>query len=196
MQFALKLLFLLAVGACGPRPGVSSSLSEQTSDWGDTTALKSQCFALATELEKSVRVDYDDQAEVRLCAHLQTDGQMALELRYHPDRMPTSRLAALVHVRNAQGQQAEGLFPLSFQTLTQSHELYLSRGCLLGRIGGCARQSTPAMRELFAPLRSEEGAMSYESFLVEVSLLTPQMRNLDSEELNQLPRYRVVIPAL
>ena len=197
MQRFIRCLGLLVLMACGPRP--SSSLNQIPADSADNTPVKSQCFALGRSLDAAVPVEYDDQAEVRLCANVQKDGQLGLDLRFRPSQMPSGRMAALVVVRNTQGVEARRMFRLEQDPLTADYALNLSQGCLVGKPGGCARMGTPSMHELLAPIQSQEGAIGFKPFVFEVTFIDLMNSKLQAPELDSLARqsaYKVSLPAL
>ncbi len=200
MQKVLSCLSLFALLGCGPRPMTSSpSHSQIPADWADNTPIKSHCFALGQSLAAAVPVDFDDQAEVRVCASIQKDARLGVDLRLRPNQPHSGHLAALVVVRNTQGEEARRMFRLDQDPLSADYTLYLSQGCLVGRPGGCARTSSPAMRELLAPIASQEGGIGFKPFVFEVSFIDlahVKLEAIDTELVNRQPAYKVLIPAL
>lgn len=193
----LSFCLLVAVFACGPKPLSTAQLSETpAAEWGDTTPIKTTCFALDRRVENAILVDYDDQAPVRLCAHLQADNSLAFELRYRPEGRVSRPVVTSLKITNAKGESAQATFPLHFHALTQSFELYISQGCILSRLDGCAQSSSPEMRALFSPIRNEEGALTFEPFSIEISFPKRWDRPSADQASDGSSTYRALIPAL
>lgn len=210
MRKSLPLLCLLASAgvffACGElsssQPQKLSALAAQSQSHSqslellDNDPIKLHCWGMSQKAKSPVPVGYDDQADVRVCVALQKDGHVGIDLRYRPDLAGTTGAFARFKLRDGAGEEAEELFPLSPQRLSQSFDVYLSSGCVVGGIFGCVTASSEQMSELFRPLLLAGDSTSYGPFTLEISLLDVQGGKTLRPHSAFGQSYRLRVPAL
>lgn len=150
MRISLLAPFCLLLG-CGPL----SSSSAELKNLPDNYPVRTTCYGLSQDLKEAIRVRSDDAADIRLCASVQKDGHVGLDINYHP-QVVADPIFALVSLRGDDGRNATGLFPLVVNPITGAHELYLTDGCSVGSVGGCSQQASKKMQELFEALHYQD----------------------------------------
>lgn len=171
MLRTLLLAPILFLQACGQM----SPLSAELKDLPDNYPLRTACYGLSQDLKQAIRVRPDDATDIRLCASVQKDGHIGLDVNYRP-QVATDPIFAFVTLRTDDGENASGLFPLRVNPVTGAHELYLTDGCAVGSVGGCAQQAQQKMRELFEALENDEQE-KIASFHVDLAFVSVKSEN-------------------
>jgi len=140
-------------------------------DLPDTYAVKSVCYALSQDLEHPIRVEADDESDIRLCAVVQKDGHLGLDVRYQPQQkaMPYP-IFAMVTLEDGKGRSASEMFRMQSNPFSGTYELYLTDGCLVGTFGGCAQNSQRKMQQLLDILESRERSATFDVGLAFVAV--------------------------
>lgn len=169
-----KWILFGSIMACGAR-NESAKLSQN--DFNPANApVRSDCLAWDAAKKRTVAVDWDDQASLRVCMILQNDGALGFDLRLRTSVPEMRRQALQVELKNPVGGSSVGVFPLVWNPFNGIYELKLSQGCLIGTPGGCAESAPLEMRRLFDPLPRSE-AYWHPDVQLTVSLLNPQSKS-------------------
>ena len=153
------ILIGLAVMSCG----VSKRGSQLQADLPDNYAIRSSCYALSQDLKQPILVASDDGADIRLCANVQKDGHLGLDLRYQSlQKNPGFPIYALVTLQDGKGRSSSETFRMEANPLAGNYQLYLTDGCLIGSFGGCSQTSQKKMQQLFDVLNNRERSNGFE----------------------------------
>lgn len=189
------ILFSFVVFACGVKQG--TELSEVKSELPDNYAIKSLCYALSQELDKPVKVEADDESDVRLCAVVQKDGHLGLDLHYQPQRkVLVDPVFAMVTLEDGKGRTASEMFRMEANPYSGAYELYLTDGCLVGTFGGCAQNARRKMSQFLDVLTSRERSSSFDVSLAFVSVKNDQESQWDLHNPLKKENYRFEIKDL
>ena len=191
--FAILMgLFLVACGITKP----SSELAN-TNDLPDNYAVKSECYALTQDLDKAIKVEADDVSDIRLCAIVQKDGHLGLDLRYQPqDKIPPYPIFAMVTLQDGKGRSSSEMFRMQSNAFSGSYELYLTDGCLVGSFGGCAQGAQKKMQQLLDVLNARERSRSFDVSFAFVSLKNDQEAQWDIHNSLKKQNYKFEIKDL
>ncbi len=194
----LPLFSILAsLTACGQFSALPHShLQGAATELLDTDPIKLHCWAMSKKSPEPVEVDYDDQADIRVCVALQNDGHLGIDLRYRPDSLKARGAFAQFKVQNAAGVQASELFPLTPQKFSSTFEIYLGDGCVIGGVQSCVKEGSAQMRQLFRPLQPEGDGSSYAPFTLQISLLEVKTEKTLTSHPAFRQSYRINVPAL
>lgn len=158
--------------------------------------IKLHCWGMSKDSPSPVEVSYEDQAAIRVCVSLQKDGHIGIDLRYRSEAAKTTGAFVRLKLRDAAGEEAQELFPLSPEPKTQSFDIYLSSGCVVAGINGCISSSSEQMSQLFRPLLLQGDETSYSPFTLEIALLDVQGGKTLRPHSAFGPSYRLTVPAL
>ncbi len=141
------------------------------SELPDNYAIKSICYAQSQDLDHPVQVESDDESDIRLCAVVQKDGHLGLDVRYqaHQKAFPYP-IFAMVTLEDGKGRSASGMFRMQSNPFSGLYELYLTDGCLVGTFGGCAQGSQKKMHQLLDILENRERSSSFDVGLAFVAI--------------------------
>jgi hypothetical protein len=170
----LRNLFLapaLCLMACGPMNNGGTELKSLP----DNYPMRTSCYGLGQGLKQAIRVRPDDATDIRLCASVQKDGHIGLDVNYHP-AVPANTVMAMVTLRGTDGKNSSGLFPLKVNPVTGSHELSLTDGCSVGALGGCSQPANRKNQDLFEALRADNGER-FASFTVDLAFVSVKSEN-------------------
>lgn len=174
--------------------GMNKTASEIKAELPDNFALKSNCYGLSQDIEAPVRVEADDQIDVRLCANLQKDGHLAFDVNYKPQKkLSESPLFAFVTLDDKKGRTASELFRMTKNPISGTYQLYLTDGCLVGRFGGCAQDSQKKMRDFLELLNNRESRDAFELGLAFVAIKSDKETQWDLHNPARKENYKFPI---
>lgn len=174
--------------------GMHKSASEVKSELPDNYPLKSTCYGLSQEIDAPVKVESEDQIDVRLCANLQKDGHLAFDIRYNPQKkLSPYPIFAFVSIDDGHGRTASELFRMTMNPYTGAYQLYLTDGCLVGRFGGCAQESQKKMQVLLDMLNHRETRNSFDMSLAFVAIKSEKETQWDLHNPSRKENYRFSI---
>lgn len=186
----MSLISVLFLISCG----VNKSASHLKSELPDNYPLKSNCYGLSQDLNAPVKVEADDQIDVRLCAKLQKDGHLAFDIRYNPQKkLSPYPIFAYVSLDDGSGRTASEMFRMTMNPYTGAYELYLTDGCLVGRFGGCAEESQKKMQTLIDMLNHRENRNPFSMSLAFVAIKSEQETQWDLHNPARKENYRFLI---
>lgn len=189
------ILIALTLIACGVKQG--SELSVVKSELPDNYAIKSLCYGLSQDLDKAVKVEADDESDIRLCAVVQKDGHLGLNMRYQPERkIISSPVFAMVTLQDGKGRTASEMFRMSSNPLSGGYELYLTDGCLVGTFGGCALSAEKKMLQFLDILNARERSSSFDVSLAFVSIKNERETQWDLHNPLKKENYKFAIKDL
>lgn len=193
---ALRLgLLALSLSSCGAKPG--SEFADVKSELPDNYAVKSLCYGLSQELDQPIKVEADDESDVRLCAVVQKDGHLGLDMRYQPQRKILSApVFAMVTLQDAKGRSASEMFRMATNPLSGAYELYLTDGCLVGTFGGCAQVAEKKMLQFLDLLNARERSSSFDVSLAFVSIKNERETQWDLHNPAKKENYKFAIKDL
>lgn len=183
----LSLIAGLFLVSCG----MNKPASEIKSELPDNFALKSSCYGLSQDLEAPVRVEADDQVDVRLCTNVQKDGHLAFDIQYKPQKkLSPYPIFAYVTIDDGKGSVASELFRMSRNPVSGAYQLYLTDGCLVGRFGGCAQESQRKMQEFMELLSDRETRNAFDLSLAFVAIKSDKETQWDLHNPVRKENYR------
>ncbi|MBC7530794.1 MAG: hypothetical protein H7318_04385 [Oligoflexus sp.] len=189
------ILIALTLIACGVKQG--SELSDVKSELPDNYAIKSLCYGLSQDLDKAVKVEADDESDIRLCAVVQKDGHLGLDMRYQPERKIISApVFAMVTLQDGKGRTASEMFRMSSNPLSGGYELYLTDGCLVGTFGGCTQSAEKKMFQFLDILNARERSSSFDVSLAFVSIKNERETQWDLHNPLKKENYKFAIKDL
>ncbi|MBC7660072.1 MAG: hypothetical protein H7249_10215 [Chitinophagaceae bacterium] len=162
----LSALALLSCGITKPHSDLTAK-----ADLPDNYAIKSVCYGLAQDIEKAIKVDVDDTTDVRLCAVVQKDGHLGLDLRYQPQSKPLlDPVFAMVTLQDGKGRSSSEMFQMRSSPYSGAFELYLTDGCIVGSFEGCAHGAEKKMQQFLNVLSNREHTSGFDVSLAFVSV--------------------------
>jgi len=189
------ILIALMLFACGVKQG--SELSDVKSELPDNYATKSLCYGLSQDLDKAVKVEADDESDIRLCALVQKDGHLGLDIRYQPERKILSApVFAMVTLQDGKGRTASEMFRMNSNPLSGAYELYLTDGCLVGTFGGCAQSAEKKMMQFLDILNTRERSSNFDVSLAFVSIKNDRETQWDLHNPLKKENYKFAIKDL
>ncbi len=165
-----KVLVVSGLMACGARNDASKLSQDPV--YPANMPIRSECLGLEANRTRTVAVDWDDQAPLRVCMVLQNDGALAFDIRLRGNAPAMRRQAVHVELRNPVGGSSAGVFPLVWNPFNGLYELQLSQGCLVGAPAGCSVPAPLEMRRLFEALPHSE-AQWHPELQLTISFLNP-----------------------
>ncbi|RYZ89911.1 MAG: hypothetical protein EOP04_05505 [Proteobacteria bacterium] len=192
----MKQLLIIAglfLASCG----TNKPASEVQSELPDNYATRSTCYGLSQDIDTPVRVEADDQIDVRLCANLQKDGHVAFDVQYKPQKkLSAYPIFALVTLDDGKGGTASELFRMTMNPYTGKYQLYLTDGCLVGRFGGCAQDSQKKMQDLLDILNARESKSAFDISLAFVAIKSDKETQWDLHNPARKENYKFSIREL
>ncbi|RYZ57049.1 MAG: hypothetical protein EOP07_11000 [Proteobacteria bacterium] len=190
--FAIVVALLIS---CGVKQ--VSNLSSTKSELPDNYAIKSSCYALSQDLEKPIRVEADDESNIRLCAVVQKDGHLGLDLRYQPqNKLSPYPIFAMVTVQDAKGREASEMFRMESNPYSGAYELYITDGCLVGTFGGCAQSAQKKMLRFLDVLNNRERSDAFDVSLAFVAMKSDKETEWDMHNPLKKENYKFEIKDL
>lgn len=149
-----KILAIAGLVGCGEKADTAKIATFDINP--SNLPIRSECLGLDATKNRSIPVDWDDQAPLRVCLVQQNDGALAFDIRLRTETPALRRQAVNIEVQGSTGRRASGVFPLVWNPFNGLYELQLSQGCLVGTPGGCAVTAPDTMRQLFTALPQAE----------------------------------------
>lgn len=192
----MKHLFIIA-GLFFTSCGMNKTPAEIKAELPDNYALKSNCFGMSQEMDTPVKVEADDQIDIRLCANVQKDGHLAFNVNYRPQKkLSNYPLFAFVSLDDGKGRTVSELFPMRKDPYSGAYQLYLTDGCLVGRFGGCAESSQEKMQAFMDMLNKPETRASFDLSLAFVAIKSDKETQWDMHNPQKKENYKFPIKDL
>ena len=185
------LLGLLFVASC------SGENRSAKSELPDNFPIRSVCYGVSQDLKEAVKVADEDASPIRLCANVQKDGHLGLDVRYLPGKA-TARypVFALVTLQDGSGRSASEMFQMQSNPFSGAYEIYLTDGCLVGSFGGCTQSAHRKMQELFQYLQDRENSGGFEVSLAFVAVKGQDQFQWDLHDTLQKKNYQFKVKDL